>query len=361
MKKRMLIAVIALVVVFGGIFGWVAVKNYFVGQYFASFEPPPVTVSSGEAVVESWQPRIEAVGSLSAVRGVDVPTEVAGTVAEIHFQSGDEVETGALLLQLDDAIERAELPGLRARLALAERNLQRAREVVGQGLAAKETLDAAQSEYDQALSAVRAREVVTEKKAVRAPFAGRLGIRRVNIGEYVQPGATVVTLQSLDPLYVDFTLPQQGLGSVAPGQPIEVFTDAWPDAPFAGRITAISPKVDPATRNFAVQGEIDNPDQRLRPGMFVDIAVLAGQPQEFVTVPRHAVSYSLYGDAVYVIVETDDGLIAQQRFIETGPARDGRVAVLSGLEAGETVVTAGQLKLQDGARVAIDNAVALED
>lgn len=361
MKKRMLIAIVALVLVFGGIFGWKAVQGYFIGQYFANFQPPPVTVSTGEAVVESWQPRIEAVGGLSAVRGLDVPAEVAGVVKSINFESGDSVDEGALLVQLDDSAEQAELPGLRARLKLAEQSLARAKNVVGQGLAAQETLDAAQSEYQQALSAVRARETTIAKKAIRAPFAGRLGIRQVNVGEYVQPGTSIVTLQSLDPLYVNFTLPQQQLGRIEEGQPLLITSDAWPDAPFEGVVTAISPKVDATTRNFAVQGEIRNPDGKLRPGMFADIAILAGQPQEYVTVPRNAVSYSLYGDSIFVVVEKEDALVAEQRFVESGPAREGDVAILEGIAAGDTIVTAGQLKLQDGARIVVDNDVELQD
>ncbi|HEX6928413.1 MAG TPA: efflux RND transporter periplasmic adaptor subunit [Gammaproteobacteria bacterium] len=361
MKKRMTIAIIALVIVFGGIFGWKAFVGYMTGQYFANFQPPPVTVSAAEAEVESWQPRIQAVGSLSAVRGVDVSAEVAGVVEEIFFESGQQVEKGALLVQLDDAAEQAELPGLRARAKQAEKNLERTRQIVSEGLAAEEALDAAQSEYDQAVSTLRAREVTIEKKAIRAPFAGRLGIRQVDVGAYVQAGDPIVTLQSLDPLYINFTLPQQRLGSIEPGQVLEISTEAFSGEGFTGKVTAISPKVDPATRNFAVQGEIDNPEGRLRPGMFVEVEVLAGNPNDFVTVPRTAVAYSLYGDAVFVVTEKDDKLVAVQRFVETGPVREGDVAVLSGLEPGESVVTAGQLKLQDGATVLIDNDVQVQE
>lgn len=363
MKKRMTIAIIALVVVFGGIFGWVALKGYFIGQYFANFQPPPVTVSATEARTESWQPRIEAVGSLNAVQGVDVSAEVAGVVKEILFRSGDDVEKGALLVQLDDAADQAELPGLRARVKQAERNLERTRTVVEQGLAAQEALDAAQSEYDQARSTLRAREVTIEKKAIRAPFAGKLGIRQVNVGEYLQPGDAIVTLQSLDPLYVDFTLPQKQLGSVQAGQTLQISSDAFPDATFTGRITAVSPKVDPSSRNFSIQGEVGNPDGLLRPGLFAEIRVVAGTPVERTTVPRTAISYSLYGDSVFILEKAEDAEmpVAKERFVKTGDERNGHVAIVEGVSAGEMVVTAGQLKLQDGARVVIDNDVALQD
>lgn len=363
MKLRMTIAVVALVVVFGGIFGWTALKGYFMGQYFATFQPPPVTVSATQARKESWQPRIEAVGSLNAVQGVDVSAEVPGVVKEILFKSGDDVEQGALLVQLDDAADQAELPGLRARLKQAQQNLERTRKVVEEGLAAQEALDAAQSEYDQARSTLRAREVTVEKKAIRAPFAGKLGIRRVNVGEYLQPGTAIVTLQSLDPLYVDFTLPQKQLGSVETGQALEISSDAFPDTAFTGRITAVSPKVDPASRNFSIQGEIRNPDGRLRPGMFTAIRVVTGKPVEHTTVPRTAISYSLYGDSVFVLekAENAETPVAKERFVKTGDERNGHVAILEGIEAGEMIVTAGQLKLQDGARVVVDNDVALQD
>ena len=362
MKKRMVIAIAALVVVFGGIFGWKAVQGYFIGQYFANFQPPPVTVSTGAATLERWQPRVKAVGSLVAVRGVDVAAEVAGVVKEIRFKSGDSVRQGDLLVQLDDAAEQAELPGLRARTRQAEQNLVRARQLREQGLAAQEALDTAQSEYDQARSTLRAREVTIEKKAIRAPFAGRLGIRQVNVGEYVQPAATIVTLQSLSPLYVNFTLPQQQLGRVEPGQPLTIVTDAFADA-FNGRISAVSPKIDPSSRNFAVQGEVANEEEKLRPGMFVEISVETGTAAERITVPRTAVTYSLYGDSVYIVTEPKEGElpVAQERFVRTGEERDGRVAILEGVQPGDTVVTAGQLKLRDGARLNIDNEVELQD
>lgn len=362
MKKRMVIAIAALVVVFGGIFGWKAFIGYQTGKYFANFQPPPVTVSTGVATVEHWQPRVHAVGSLAAVRGVDVAAEVAGVVKEIRFKSGDTVAQGDVLVQLDDAAEQAELPGLRARARQAEQSLARAKQLREQGLAAQEALDTAQSEYDQARSTLRAREVTIEKKVIRAPFDGRLGIRQVNVGEYVQPSATIVTLQSLSPLYVNFTLPQQQLGRVEPGQPLLVATDAFAET-FSGSIAAISPRIDSSSRNFAVQGEVANANERLRPGMFVEISVQTGSEVERVTVPRTAVTYSLYGDSVYVVAESKESgpPVAEERFVRTGEERDGRVAIIEGVQAGDTVVTAGQLKLRDGARLNIDNDVELQD
>lgn len=362
MKKRMVIAIAALVVVFGGIFGWKAFIGYQTGKYFASFQPPPVTISTGVATLEHWQPRVEAVGSLAAVHGVDVAAEVAGVVKEIRFKSGDTVNQGDVLVQLDDAAEQAELPGLRARTRQAEQNLARAKQLREQGLVAQEALDTAQSEYDQARSTLRAREVTIEKKAVRAPFDGKLGIRQVNIGEYVQPSATIVTLQSLSPLYVNFTLPQQQLGRVEPGQSLSIVTDAFADA-FVGSISAVSPRIDPSSRNFAVQGEVANENEKLRSGMFVEISVETGSEVARVTVPLTAVTYSLYGDSVYVVTKPKDGdlPVAEQRFVRTGEERDGRVAIIEGVQVDDTVVTAGQLKLRDGARLNIDNEVALQD
>lgn len=362
MKKRMVIAISLLVLVFGGIFGWKAIQGYFIGQYFANFQPPPVTVSTGKADVRQWQPHVQAVGSLAAVRGVDVAAEVAGVVKEIRFKSGDTVNQGDLLVQLDDAAEQAELPGLRARARQAEQNLERARRMLEQGLGPEETLDTAQSEFDQARSTLRAREVSVQKKSIRAPFAGRLGIRQVNVGEYLQPGTSIVTLQSMNPLYVNFTLPQQQLGRIETGQEMDLISDAFSET-FTGRITAISPRIDASSRNFAVQGEVANAKERLRPGMFVEMLIRTGTPGEFVTVPRTAVSYSLYGDSVYVVEAAEEGEmpIAAERFVRTGEERDDRVAILEGVADGETVVTAGQLKLRDGSRIVIDNDVALQD
>lgn len=365
MKKRMTIAVVLLALVFGGIFGWVAMRGYFMGQYFATFQPPPPTVSTAQAERQVWQPRIEAVGQLSAVRGVDVSNEVAGTVSEIAFASGDVVEKGALLVQLDDSIERAELPGLVAQLDLARMDVERTRELIDRNLTSVKELDQAQSQLQQMESAVAALKATIAKKALRAPFAGTLGIRQVDLGEYLPEGTPIVTLQSLDELHVDFSLPEEFIDDVEAGQKVNVSVSTYPGQAFTGELQAVSVKIDPSSHNFAAQAVIDNADGRLRPGMFADVAVQAGAEEAVVAVPKTAISYSLHGDAVFVVEKAEEpeseqtALVAEQRFVRLGASNGGMVAVLQGIEAGDEVVTAGTQKLRDGMAVNINNEVAL--
>lgn len=366
MKKRMAIAVIALVVVFGGIFGYVAFRNYMMGQFFADFSQPPSTVSTTEARTVRWQPRLAAVGSLSAVQGVDVSNEVPGLVETINFESGQMVEEGDVLVQIDDDREQAELPGLEARANLARSNLQRTRSLIERDLTSEENLETALSQLQEAESAVASLEATIAKKAIRAPFDGTLGIRQINEGQFLPAGTAIVTLQHLDKLYADFTLPEKFLDRVSVGQPVEVRVSTWPDRVFEGRINAVSVKVDVSSHNFAAQATIDNPDHLLRPGMFADVAALAGDRRTVVALPDTAIDYSLYGDAVYVINDTgekdDEGnplIKVEERFVQTGQTHEGWTEILEGVKAGETVVTAGQLKLRDGARVMVNNEVTL--
>lgn len=363
MTKRMIIAFLLLLLVFGGIFGYIGYGMYQGMQQFASFAPPPVTVSATEARLEEWQPTIRSVGKLSAVNGVLVSAEVAGRVERIAFESGSTVKKGEMLLQMDDSSEQAELPGLRARVKLAKQNLDRMEQLVKQNLTSGEQLDAAQSEFDQARSALAAREAIIDKKRIVAPFAGELGIRKVDVGEYLQPGQEIVSLQALDSLFIDFTLPEHYIGQVRRGMIVNIQTNAYPGEHFSGEITAISADVDPNSHNFSVQARIPNLDQRLRPGLFADIRILAGDPVERVTIPRTAVTFTLYGDSVYVITPAEDGsetLQVEQRFVQLGEERENDVAIVKGVSAGERVVTAGQLKLNAGSRVVVDNEVALD-
>lgn len=366
MKKRMAIAILGLVVVFGGIFGYVAFRNYMTDQYFADFSQPPATVSATEAKSVEWQPRLTSVGSLSAVQGVDVSNEVAGLVDSIEFESGQAVSEGDVLVQLDDDREQAELPGLAARENLARANMARTRSLIERELTSAENLDTARSQLEEAESAVASLKATIAKKAVRAPFDGILGIRQVNEGQFLPAGTPIVTLQHLDEVYADFTMPEKFLDRVTAGQPVEVRVSTWPDRRFPGEINAVSVKVDVSSHNFAAQAIIDNPEHRLKPGMFADVTVLAGDTRRVVVLPDTAVSYSLYGDAVFVVKDigekTEDGealFEVEERFVRTGQTQDGWTEVLEGVEAGERVVTAGQLKINDGSRVTINNEVAL--
>lgn len=365
MKKRMFIAVGALTLVFGGIFGYQMAMSYFMGQYFASFSQPPATVSTEQARHETWQPRLAAVGELSAVRGVDLSNELPGTVERILFESGQPVARGELLVQLDDSTEQARLPGLEARVSLARVNLERTQRLIERKLTAEENLDTVESELQQAESQLAELKATIAKKAIRAPFDGVLGIRRINEGQYLPAGTPMITLQSLDSLYADLNLPERFLDRLEAGQPVRVRVSAWPDVSFDGKINAVSVKVDPSSHNVAVQALVENPGHRLRPGMFADVEVLAGAPETVVAIPKPAVSYSLYGDMVYVVRNegTDDEgnpkLTAHQRFVKLGRANGEWVAVAEGLEVGEQVITAGQIKLSDGARVKVNNDVAV--
>lgn len=362
MKKRMAIAVTALVVVFGGIFGYVAFRNYMTAQFFEDFSQPPATVSATETRAVEWQPRLTAVGSLSSVQGVEVSNEVPGVVESINFQSGQAVSEGDVLIQLDDDREQAELPGLVARENLARANMARTRSLIERELTSDESLDTARSQLEEAESAVASLKATIAKKAVRAPFDGILGIRQVNKGQFLPAGTPIVSLQHLDEVYADFTLPEKFLDRVTAGQPVEVEVATWPDRHFDGEINAVSVKVDVSSHNFAVQATIDNPEHRLKPGMFADVSVLAGDRRRVAVLPDTAISYSLYGDAVFVVRETDGTdqkgeplFEVEERFVRTGETHEGWTEVLEGVEVGERVVTAGQHKLDDGARVKINN------
>lgn len=366
MKKRMAIAVLSIVVVFGGIFGYVAFRNYMTDQYFADFSQPPATVSAAEAKAVEWQPRLTSVGSLSAVQGVDVSNEVPGLVDSINFESGQAVSEGDVLVQIDDDREQAELPGLVARADLARANMARTRSLIERELTSAENLDTARSQLEEAESAVASLKATIAKKAVRAPFDGILGIRQINEGQFLPAGTPIVTLQHLDEVYADFTLPEKYLDRVAAGQPVDVRVSTWPDRTFSGEVNAVSVKVDVSSHNFAAQATIDNPEHRLKPGMFADVTVLAGEPRQVVVLPDTAVTYSLYGDAVFIVKDLDettgDGealFEVEERFVRAGRTQDGWTEILEGVEPGERVVTAGQLKLNDGARVKINNEVAL--
>jgi len=359
MARRMLYTVIALFVVFGGIFGWNAVSSHFMNQYFANFQPPPESVAAAIADLQAWQPTLEAVGSIVAVNGVQVSTEVSGVVEKIGFESGQEVSKGHLLIQLDASTDEADLRGLFARLELARSNYKRAQTVFAKRLISESSLEQTRTELERAEADVAAKQAVIAKKAIRAPFAGRLGIRKVNLGQYVAPGTDLVPLQSLDPVYANFSLPAQGLSRLQTGQVVRVTLDSFPGRQFEGRITAIDSQVDDQTRNVMVQATLANADRALQPGMYAVVTVLLPQQDKVVTVPKTALSYSPYGDYVYLIQEEGGNpvLTVKQQYVVTGPQQGDNIAIVKGVNEGDRVVIAGQLKLRDGARVVIEDSV----
>ncbi|MES1945625.1 secretion protein [Salinisphaera sp. PC39] len=359
MRKRMLIVIVALVVVFGGVFGWKAFVGYQIDQFLANMEPPPVTVGTVELDTAEWQKELRVTGELRAVRGVAVSTELAGVVRRIEFESGDTVAAGDLLVALDTSADRAELEGLRADAELARVTYERKKRLRERDLGSAAAFDEARATYDQARAAVAAQEAVIAKKEIRAPFDGRLGIRQVDLGQYVGPGAEMVSLQALDPIYIDFNVPQKRVSDIVVGERVAVEVAGY-EGRFEGEVQAVSPALDRGTRTFRVRARVANPDERLRPGMYGNVELTLGEPQSYLTVRQTAISYNPYGDGVWVVVEKEgeDGetrLVAERRTVKTGDTRGDQVQILDGLDAGARVVVVGHHKLRSGARVKIDN------
>jgi membrane fusion protein (multidrug efflux system) len=325
--------------------------------------PPPATVSTTVAALDDWQPQLEAVGSLRAVNGADLAFEVPGIVEEIHFNSGDEVKAGTVLIKLRDDEDVSKLHSLQAVVDLAVITYQRGMKQLPSQTISQAAVDADKSELDAARANVAEQQALIDKKVIRAPFDGRLGIRAVDLGQYLAAGATVVTLQSLDPIYVDFFLPQQALDQIRIGQAVSANVDTYPGQLFAGEISAIEPKVDSASRNVRVRAALENPDHKLLPGMYATVDIATGAPQRYVTLPQTAITFNAYGNTVYIVDKGEAGadgqpqLTVRQSFVKTGETRGDQIAVLDGVKEGETVVTAGQLKLRNGAAVAVNNTV----
>jgi membrane fusion protein, multidrug efflux system len=326
--------------------------------------PPPTTVTSAEVKKGDWQPMLTAVGSISPVQGAMISAELAGTVAEIDFQSGALVKKGAVLLKLDASAEIAQMRSAEADAELAKNDLDRARGLAERKVISAAEFDAAQSKFTQKKAAVENTQSAIDKKQIRAPFDGTAGIRAVNPGQMVKVGDPLVSLQSLDQVFVDFSLPQQQLADVKTDLPVKLTTDAIPDREFEGKLTAVNSSIDPATRNVSLQATIDNSDHALRAGMFGRVKVLLPQKHSTLFIPATAVSYAPYGNSVFVIEKKSDektkqeNLILRQQFIRTGETRGDFVAVTEGLKADEQIVGTGVFKLRNGMNVVVDNKLA---
>ncbi len=383
MKKRLAIAIVALLIVFGGSIGFHFFVGAMISKALANYRPPPATVSDAEAVQVSWRPYMQAIGTLAAVNGVNISNAIEGQVVKITFQSGDEVKQGQLLVQLDDSQERALLEQYQAQTVLNKGKYQRALALRKKNLNSKQDLDTASADYKTSQAQVAAEQAVIAKKLIRAPFDGLLGIRQVNLGQYVAVGATIVNLEQLTPLYVTFTLPQDALPGLYLGQDVAIDVDAYPKQDFAAKITAIDPAINDQSRTVKVQATSPNTDKLLRPGMFADLKVLADKSENKIVIPSTAIEYSLYGDSVYVLEPVSQATggakpssqtgagkntasqtsgqtvyTAKQVFVKTGAQRGGLVAV-TGLKVGDKVVTAGQIKLHNGSQVVINNDINL--
>jgi membrane fusion protein, multidrug efflux system len=361
MTKRMVIMLAAVLILFGGIFGYKAFMAHMMKKYMSSGQMPPVTVTAVKASTDTWQPQIKAVGSLRAVRGVDVASEIAGLVKSVHFTSGEEVKAGQLLVQLNIDSDTAQLHALEAQADLAGTTYERDRKQLEAQAISKAALEADAADLKAKQALVSQQSAIVDKKTIRAPFAGRLGIVTVNPGQYVNPGDKVVTLQFLDALYVDFSLPQQELSRIRKGQSATVAVDSFPGKSFKGTISAVNPKVEIQTRNVRLEARIANTNHELLPGMFVSIEIQAGEPSRYLTLPRTAVTFNPYGETVYLVEDKGENgkpaLFAKQAFVTVGPSRGDQVAILSGIREGDTVITSGQLKLRSGSPVIIDNRV----
>jgi membrane fusion protein (multidrug efflux system) len=362
MRKRMIVMLVS-VVAFLGAIGTVKFKQIQAGAAMAaSFQPPPEAVTTIVAQQEEWPASIAAIGTVAAVHGVTVSVDLPGIVESIAFDSGRTVSTGETLLRLDTRQERAQLAAAEAQRDLAKQNLDRARGLLDQGILAQADYDRASAESKQADARVGEIRATIERKQIRAPFAGVLGIRQVNLGQYLTGGDPVVPLQSLDPIYVNFSVPQQEVAELKPGREVRVTAEAEKQIVATGRITAVNSVVDAATRNVEVQATFSNPRGELRPGMFVKAEVVLGEATAVLALPASAISYAPYGDSIYVVADLQDPKGAsykgvRQQFVKLGPNRGDQVAVLSGLEAGQEVVTSGAFKLRNGAAVHVNNQI----
>jgi membrane fusion protein (multidrug efflux system) len=332
-------------------------------------KPAPITVSTTTAREQPWQPALNAVGTLRAVNGADLAMDAAGLVTTVKLKSGQDVQRGQLLLQLRDDDTTAQLQQLQAAAQLSQLTFERARKQLAGQAISQADFDSAAADLKAKKAAVAQQQVLVDKKQLRAPFAGRAGIITISPGDYVSAGTTLVTLQQLDPLFVDFHVPQGELGRLQVGQSVELTLDAYAGRPFNGKLSAISPKVDTGTRNVQVEASVPNPDQALTPGMFAKLEVEVGSKQERLTLPQAAIVYNPYGDTVYVVHPSkgkdEQGRVlpptVQQTFVTVGETRGDQVAILKGLEPGTEVVTSGQVKLKNDAQIKVDNSVQPAD
>lgn len=369
---RMTLMLLGCLVIFGGVFAVKAMMNKGMNDFFDAMPQPAAAITTFAAKTERWADDAQSVGTFVAVNGADVTTESGGVVRSIEFTAGQPVRAGTVLVRLNSANEEATLKSLDAAARLAAVQRDRWQELGKTQLVSKDDVQTKVTAAATAQANADAQRALIAQKTIRAPFSGVLGIRQVNLGQYVAPGSPIVSLQQLDPIYLDFTLPEQRIGQVHEGAQISASLDAMPGEAFTGKITAIEPQIDPATRNFKVQATIANPERRLRPGAFAHVTFDVGSERDVVVVPQTAISFNPYGNAVFVISEVERGKdekdmqgkpltgkkkIVTQRFVQTGGTRGDLIAVTSGLKAGEQIATSGLLKLRNNAEVTINNKV----
>jgi membrane fusion protein (multidrug efflux system) len=353
--KRLVLVLVFLALVFGGVFGWK--YRQMQKQSAANAGPPPAVVSTRPVTSERWQPALEAIGSIVPTRGVVVSAEVPGIVRKIYFDSGQHVDEGELLVELDVEVDRAELDALQADRRLAEITRNRVSQIVSDNLGPRSELDEAQANLDRTEAEIAAKQAMIRKKSIRTPFAGELGIRIINPGQYLAPGDEIVQLVGLDPIYAEYSLPERYLSELRVGQKVTVSVQAYPDTVFEGDIYAISPSIQTASRSVRIRALIENPDRRLRPGMFAEVDTLLDARDRVLTLPERAVAYNPYGESVFVVNEADGVKTVALTQIKTGQVRNGRVEIISGLDEGTEVVSDGHNKLRNGQAISVDNSV----
>lgn len=359
MAKKLVITIVGLLLVLGFLVGTKAAQITSMIAASKTARQPSDAVSTYIAKRDQWRPVVNAVGTVTAVQGVTVSAQMSGNVAEIAFESGAIVKEGDLLLRLDTSVEEAQLRAAEAGVALAKLNIDRARDLLDKTSISQSEYDASDAQFKQASAQADNIRAVIAKKQIRAPFAGRLGIRLVNLGQTLKEGEAIVSLQSLDPVYVNFFLPQQNLASAAVGQDVAVTSDASPGKTLPGLVTAIAAEVDAATRNVKLQATLGNADGLLRPGMFVNVNIFETAPRDVVVIPATAVVYASFGNSIFVVEKgTDGAATAKQHFVQLGETRGDFVEITKGVEAGAEVVTTGAFKLRNGSSVTIDNSKA---
>ncbi len=363
MGRKIVIAVVLIALLGGAFLGYHVYQERKKSKTVAGTGMPPIPVSAMRAAFQTWLPQIKAVGSLRAVRGTDVTSEITGMVRGVQFRSGDEVKEGQELIQLNADADIAQLHALEAAAELAAVVMERDRKQFAVQAVSQAQLDADTADLKSKRAQVAAQAAIVAKKTIRAPFAGKLGISTVNPGQYINPGDKIVNIQAIDALYADFYLPQQELSRIALDQKVTLVTDSRPGRIFAGRLSAVNPIVDQNTRNFLVEATIANRGHELLPGMYVSLTIQAGRAQRFLTLPQTAVTFNPYGDTVFLILETGKGpggkaiLTARQTFVTVGETRGDQIAIIKGIKEGDMVVTSGQFKLKNGSVVVINNQV----
>ena len=391
MIKRFLIAGIIIAVFLGGV-GWfnLIFKPKMIADFVATMAPPAITITAEPAKLESWTDRLHSIGTLIAIEGVEVASEVGGIVSGIYFESSEDVKKGDKLVQLDVSVEEAELHSQKALLREANLHQERQARLVKKRVTSQATLETATAKHESAIASLERIEALIAQKTIVAPFSGQLGLRHVDKGQYVSSGQTLVWLQAVDPIWVDFPVPEGEVGDFKVGAKIELTVDTYEDRVFEGEVVAFDARLNKDSRTLMVRGTFKNSDRKLIPGMFAEVTVLAGEPKELVTVPRTALTYSLYGDSVWVVKEgapeptpapatsaaepgtavaadapaeekePESKPTVERHFVRVGQTLGNRVAIVEGIKAGEMIVTSGQLKLQPDAAVRIDNADALK-